>query len=97
MPYKTTWEPASKDESLPVLKELPEGYREHKNCLVSIRLANKSVHDAYFCIYCDGWILGDMSEYDVNTWETKGSREGREYYCRRCGKELGFVGTRRGT
>lgn len=96
MPYRTIWEPAPKDMSLHVLSELPDGYSTGNYSLLSmigIREARKGfTENMYFCDRCNGWIKGYPNEYKVDNLGLLSGRHGTEYYCLRCGHEMGFMG-----
>jgi len=99
MPYHMVYEPAPADESLPVLKELPNGIAEYPTLTSNLREAHGHTADGlyrsyHFCAYCDGWIEGEANRYFVNTLNPQqlAGRQGTEYFCRRCGKEIGFMG-----
>lgn len=100
MPYRQVYEPAPKDMNLPVIKEgeLPAGVEEKRWTLSSLREAAGMVGDEYlvfhFCHWCKGWIPGHANEYRVNTLDSSrlAGRQGQEYYCKRCGQEIGFSG-----
>lgn len=99
MPWKQTYEPAPKDMSLVVLKELPEGVTEHQELFSRIKTAaGKPSAEGwphyYFCRYCGGWIEGYPNEYRVNTMDSYrlSGRRGTESHCIRCGEQIGFSG-----
>lgn len=101
MPYRLVWEDAPKDESLPVLKELPEGIEEDA-FILRWHSKRRKVHvvingefvQYHYCPECGGWIPGDYYEASVNTLDTRhlAGLHGTEYYCRRCGYQVAFEG-----
>jgi len=91
MPYEQHWIPAPKDMSLPVRKDIPEGVEQ--NWLGYRSVTKGGLVRWYHCHYCDGWIEGHPSDYEVNNnLGSLGGREGTEYYCKRCGEEIAFFG-----
>lgn len=99
MPYSLHYEPAPSDMSLPVLKELPDGVTEESFTLGVVREASgKPTEEGWphyhFCPHCNGWIEGYPNEFPVNTFAPQhlAGRKGTEYFCRRCGHEIGFLG-----
>lgn len=96
MPYRMVYEPAPKHLSMPVLKALPDGIHELRFSFNGIREASGMVDDHienyHFCPRCGGWIEGSVNEYEVNTMGPLSGRQGTEYYCRRCGEEIGYIG-----
>lgn len=98
MPYRQVYEPAPSNKSLPILEELPAGVMEDSLSL-TIREARGRTADGvyryfYFCRRCKGWIEGQANTYQVNTLAPHqlAGRSGTEYYCIRCGDEIGFMG-----
>lgn len=99
MPYRMVYEEPPKDPSLPVITELPEGYKEPELRWAGYREAR---HEArpygmkvyYHCPHCKGWLEGHPNGYGVNTLDTSrlAGRRGTEYFCKRCGWEVGFSG-----
>ena len=51
-------------------------------------------HYAYYCGNCKGWIMGEPNDYYINNLapEHLAGRRGHDYYCRRCGENVGFSG-----
>jgi hypothetical protein len=101
MPWRQVWEPSPKDENLPVLTELPIGvYEDHKlwPSSIGLREADGEVDGKYatytYCHHCNGWVKGTAVTETVNTLDAShlAGRQGTEYYCRRCGTELAFMG-----
>lgn len=98
MPWSQHWEPAPKDMSLPVMENLPEGVAEQRQWFSSLREADGYINGEwkqyYFCHWCKGWIEGHANEYSVNTLNPGklAGRQGTEYCCRRCGREIAFNG-----
>jgi hypothetical protein len=90
IPYKMRWVPAPKDEMLNVLQEIPEGL------LDSLYRQYGIVEDKFVCFHkckkCGGWIEGEPTEYHIDTLRPLSGRRGTEYYCRRCGHQIGFIG-----
>lgn len=97
MPFVQKWVPAPKDESLPVLAELPPGQqRVREPFWGECKTAYVNGQPYYYCSSCQGWIQGLANEFSVNTLDSRSlsGRRGREYCCRRCGEEIGFIGMR---
>lgn len=102
MPMRWIYEDAPQDMSLTVHKELPAGVSEHQQIFANHREASGTemvdgevtFHKFHHCPKCDGWIEGWPNQYNVNTLEPShlAGRQGREYHCRRCGYEIGFIG-----
>lgn len=98
MPYKLVHFDAPKDMTLPVFSSLPEGFVEERDVLLTVnRIAQNGMFPRsfmYHCHWCDGWIQGEPNEFKVNTLESEhlAGRRGIEYYCCRCGREIGFSG-----
>lgn len=94
MPYVQHWEPAPKDPKLVVLKELPPGKVRERDW--GVREAFVDGNPYHYCDCCKGWIEGSASEYAVNTLNPGmlSGKRGREFYCKRCGKEIEFIGAR---
>lgn len=97
MPYRTVYEPASKDPSIEVVQELPEGIEEKRN-LGNYRMARGS-GDRYFeeytyCRHCGGWVKSHANMYSVNTTNSHSlsGRNGQDFHCARCGERIGFMG-----
>lgn len=102
MPWQQHWVEAQKNLNLPVFKELPLGLvREKSDFLYPFERAGQPTQGGYIrCThyYCDrdckGWIEGFPNEYEVNTlapYQLAG-RQGTEWYCIRCGEQIGFLG-----
>lgn len=99
MPFIQRWVPAPKDESLPVFAELPPGRIEKRS---SAWLGFKRIYvENVFYYYCDrtcsGWIQGRKPNmFSINTLspERLAGRRGRQFYCCRCGEQIGFIGVR---
>lgn len=97
MPWQQRWVPAPKNKSLPVLKELPPGQqRVQDSWLGGAKTGYVNGEPYHWCDRCGGWIEGEANEYSVNTLNSSMlcGRRGKEYYCRRCGEEIGFMGMR---
>jgi hypothetical protein len=98
MPYRMVWEEPDKDSSLQVYKELPPGVAEEKfsfGCREAWgRTAEGEFLHLHFCSKCEGWIPGHANSYPVNTLNPAqlAGRQGREYHCKRCGHQIGFMG-----
>jgi hypothetical protein len=94
MPYHLVWEPAPKDESLTVFKELPDGYEKHSLSIFGFDEVHKGLNTMYFCYHCNGWIEDYPNTFSINTLNSSrlAGRCGTEFFCRRCGKEIGFIG-----
>lgn len=98
MPYVQHYVPAPKNMDLKVYPDLPGGYVEERIWLIhGYREARKSgsFDTMYFCdLDCKGWIEGEPNDYPVNTLEPEhlAGRRGREYFCRRCGRQIAFIG-----
>lgn len=45
-----------------------------------------------YCEYCGGWVAGGAFRYHENTLDIRSGRRGVVFYCRRCGKEIDFIG-----
>lgn len=97
MPYRQVYEPAPKNMSLKVIEQLPEGYEEDRLfSFAGVKVYRKSGSYDYLtkCHRCKGFIEGLPNEFQVNTLDTRhlAGRQGTEYYCQRCGSEIGFIG-----
>jgi hypothetical protein len=99
MPFELNWTSAPKNMKLEVFQDPPDGYVEEKDFLFSsFRMARTSKFEyAYYCHWkdCKGWVLGIPNEYEENTMSPNhplSGRQGTAYYCRRCGREIGFSG-----
>lgn len=98
MPYYMHYEPPPTNMGMKVHKELPVGVRERERLLSHLREADGIVNDAWlefhFCPDCDGWIEGHAQEFKVNTLDggRLSGRRGTEYFCRRCGYQIAFMG-----
>lgn len=99
MPWRQVYEPAPKNERLPILENLPNGVEEKSFSLSAIREAwghptPETFASYYHCYRCGGWIEGQPNSYQVNTLNPAmlAGRQGTEYYCRRCGEQIGFDG-----
>lgn len=97
MPFYSDWEPAPSDMSLPVLEELPDGvaerYRFHEP-KEAFGVINGEPCPYHYCKHCGGWIPGYPNHYKVNTLDSYSlsGRRGDEWYCVRCGRQIGFSG-----
>ena len=61
----------------------------------SVRSATCQYKTYFFCHHCGGWIEGEPHENEVNTMSPShplSGRRGWEFYCLRCGGEIGFSG-----
>ncbi len=99
MPWTQHWFDAPKDMSLTVHKELPEGITEGAPfTFAGVKEATGYVDKGYktfhFCDRCGGWIEGYANQFEVNNLNSNmlAGRKGTEYFCRRCGTEIGFFG-----
>ena len=98
MPYRMVYEPAPKNMELLVYPDLPKEYAEQPHWLtIPFRWARhtETYEEMYFCDHdCKGWIEGNPNKYHVNTLEPEhlAGRRGEEFYCRRCGRQIAFVG-----
>lgn len=102
MPYKQVWFDASKDENIEVYRDLPPEYHERKFGLWGVKQAELNVEYwkddkelwMYECHHCNGWIKGEPNKYEINTLRPSqlAGRQGTEFYCRRCGNQIGFMG-----
>jgi hypothetical protein len=103
MPYREVWYPAPTNESLPVLSELPTGYEEDRWRMGARQATARFGLDGHphfeakprayhYCHRCGGWVPGEPYTSEVSNLGPLSGRKGTEYYCRRCGKEIGFVG-----
>lgn len=106
MPWKRTWVPNPKDESIEVFKQLPERFEEQKgwgeiaHAFIPVKLliedkANGKPIDArilYHCAQCEGWIEGRPYEYREDNIGHLCGRRGTVSCCKRCGTEMGFSG-----
>lgn len=98
MPYRQVYEEPPKDMKLAVLKDLPDGVTERKTWFSNLREADGHIDKKWvfyhFCPKCEGWIEGDANKYPVNTLDSRhlAGRQGDEYYCRRCGYQIAFIG-----
>lgn len=93
------FEDAPSDMTLKVHEALPEGVAEHSALLDWHReaygtTADGKFHNFHHCKKCGGWIEGTANAHRVNTLDSShlAGRSGTEYHCRRCGREIGFVG-----
>lgn len=98
MPYRQVWfDEPPKDPTLKTHESLPDGITERHH-LGDIREAYGYIGEVYvsyhFCHFCNGWIEGHVRESEVNNLDTRrlAGRQGTEYYCRRCGRQIGFFG-----
>jgi hypothetical protein len=90
MPYEMRWVPVPKDETLEVHQEIPQGLMDwgyHRAGFV-----NGQYFQFHECKKCGGWITGRPAEYRIDTLGPLCGRKGIEYYCRRCGYQIGFDG-----
>lgn len=85
--------------SLTVHKELPAGVVEHVPLFGGLREARGTAADGvyhmfHYCARCGGWIEGNANTYHENTHmpHMLAGRKGETYYCKRCGREIAFVG-----
>jgi hypothetical protein len=98
MPYVEGWEDNPHDESLPVLKELPDGFVARETLFKSqLQETNSRIIDGkyvmyHYCKHCEGWIIGHPYTYDVNNIRPRSGRRGHCYSCARCGEEIAFNG-----
>lgn len=98
MPYRQVYEPAPKDLSLAVFKELPAPFVETDERAYFIKpefrvARDHDLHYMYFCEReCKGWIEGRPNRFTENTLAPLSGRQGEVYYCRRCGEEIAFFG-----
>lgn len=99
MPWQQEWFEAPKDMNLPVLNKLPDGVHEKGYLSIgglqeACGLMGEEWHEFYLCPHCKGWIEGIVNAFPVNNLNPTqlAGRQGTEYYCRRCGKEIGFFG-----
>ena len=78
------------------LFEKPEDLPTHVEQLETFFGGPKQVfarqQGGYFCPVCNGWIPCDPYRHEVNTLAPLAGRKGTEFYCRRCGGEIGFSG-----
>ncbi len=100
MPYRQVYFDAPKDESLPVYKELPEGYTGRRS-IFGVKEAHRAHYDdpgapyaLHWCDRCGGWIPSNAECFQENTLAPHmlAGRSGHTYYCRRCGREVAFIG-----
>ena len=92
----SVWIDPPTHKNLPVLSELPPGFYEVVRSL-GPRISRSQINfeEMHFCDSgCNGWIPGEATEFRVNTLEPEhlAGRRGTEYYCRRCGGHLAFIG-----
>jgi hypothetical protein len=102
MPWKQVYVPPPQDMSLRVWhkNELPPNVR-----FETIGLGFRQFEEAslitdtvwlhwYECRHCNGWIEGYANQYSVNTLDSSrlAGRRGTEWYCRRCGEQIAFLG-----
>jgi hypothetical protein len=99
MPWRMHWEPSPRDNNLPVLKTLPSGLHEDAIGLLSyVRMreaygtVDVHLHEYHWCHHCQGWIPGSYFACEVHDLGMLSGRDGIEYYCRRCGNEVDFIG-----
>lgn len=102
MPWKQVYVPPPQDMSLRVWhkNELPPNVRFETIGLGFRQFAEATVfgHDTfqhwYECRHCNGWIEGYANQFDVNTLDSSrlAGRRGTEWYCRRCGEQIAFIG-----
>ena len=99
MPYRHQWFDAPKDSSLTIHNQLPEGVEEGRLSFGhNMREASGHVGDRYmffhFCKRCGGWIEGQPNAFEINTLNPSqlAGRKGTEYFCRRCGEQIAFMG-----
>jgi len=106
MPWKHVFEPNPSDNSLNVLKTLPDGFEETSGW-GGFKTASRRMEDLleqkkqgvpldhrmfYTCQFCKGWIEGRPYEYQENTIGPLCGRKGYVSSCIRCGNEIGFSG-----
>lgn len=97
-PYNYHWQPPEKHLSLKVHKKLPKGFTQEMSFGNDVKEARNAKYEhMYFCPHreCNGWIDGLPTEHEVHTMSQHhplSGRDGTEYYCHRCGQEIGFIG-----
>lgn len=97
MPYTSWFDDPPKDPTLKVSENLPDGVAE-SDSFHDLHEAYGFVGEEYktyhHCRFCGGWIEGHAHELEVNNLNTRrlAGRQGTEYYCRRCGRQIGFFG-----
>jgi len=101
MPFRQQYFPAPQDRSLPVYHDLPPEYvasrflDSHNATIKAEHYGEGKEQFMHYCRYCLGWIPGQANEFPINTMSHRhplGGRQGTEYYCRRCGEQIGFSG-----
>lgn len=85
------------DPSLPVLKELPEGYAEdplRKGVFprVAYDWEHKGKGRYHWCSQCAGWVPGFPRDRRVNNIGILSGRKGVASHCARCSYEIWFSG-----
>ena len=90
------------NQDIKLTKELPPALTEHigpGGYSRPIReAADPQVNEfnmlAYYCTYCGGWVEGQVEESYEDTLGrySMAGRKGIVFGCKRCGRELGFVG-----
>lgn len=97
MPWETVWRPPRVDDTLAVWPgdhhHPPDGYILDGLVIGPLTAHRSSPYGCvYLCCQCGGWIEGHADEYQVNDLGPLSGRRGTEFYCRRCGAEVGFFG-----
>lgn len=90
MPWQESWVPAPSDHALLVVTELPPGLEVHD--FGHREAFGRGGVQYHFCHQCGGWIEGHAPAYSVDNLGPLSGRHGTEYFCRRCGAEIGFFG-----
>lgn len=91
-----------KNMSLPVFKELPEGFEirsffgewEAWNRPNFQNPSKEKLRILTKCHHCGGWVEGRAHKHHVNNLDGSRlcGRRGTEYYCPRCANEIHFSG-----
>lgn len=84
------WFETPKDESLPVLAELPPEIKSH-GVRADGMVGERYLH-FHLCKRCGGWVEGQPVSRRVDDLGMMVGRRGTQHHCRRCGREIGFVG-----
>lgn len=90
MPYQTIFIPAARDQSLPLLPDLPSFAALRPLDFDDLteahgRTPDGNMHHFYSCPCCKGWIEGVPSVYPLP------DKRGKEFCCIRCGERIGFA------
>lgn len=87
-----------RDKSLEIFPEVPHdgievSHMGHTKNYNKLRENPELLHNPfYFCRACSGYIQGKPAPITEDTMRPLAGRQGCSYRCRRCGRELCFVG-----